>query len=116
MGTREAGRPLARPVPRGALFAALDRRAWLTTLVAGPGAGKTTVLVTWSAARPDTAYRQLRPEDAALRVPLPAAVADALTDPGLGNDDERAVGLASILAAALDAPALDVPADVDHVL
>jgi ATP/maltotriose-dependent transcriptional regulator MalT len=111
-----------RPVMRGALLVALDSPAWLTTVVAGAGAGKSTLLSTWATGRP-AAYRELRAEDAALTVllrgladafdgvgvRLAPAVTDALRDPTGVDDETRAVGVASLVAAALDQPAT-VPA------
>ena len=113
--------PAPSSVRRGALLAALDRGAWLTALVAGPGAGKTSLLAAWAAGRPGVVSLTLRPEHAelpalraALAEALPALVdgagppgaLDALRDepaPGaLADPQAYAAGLASVLATAFD--------------
>jgi ATP/maltotriose-dependent transcriptional regulator MalT len=106
----------AKPVYRAALVARLDTYAWLTTVVAGAGGGKSTLLATWAADRSRTAYRPLGVEHAALsallrglaeafdaaEIRVPPAVRDALLDPGAADDEVRAAGMASLLAAAFD--------------
>ena len=133
-----------RYVRRAALIAALDRGAWLTALVAGPGAGKTALLSAWAEARAvhapgRTAWLTLGPEHGALPV-LRRGLADALRavdpsmstsdwaamldalgdEPASGTDEEvHAAGLASILATGLDrtgAPQLVLVLDGAHYL
>jgi ATP/maltotriose-dependent transcriptional regulator MalT len=117
-----AGR--VKPVYRAALVARLDTYAWLTTVVAGAGGGKSTLLATWAADRSRTAYRPLGVEHAALpallrglaeafaaaEIRIPPAVHDALLDPGAADDEGRAAGMASLLAAAFDKTSADEPA------
>ncbi|HET6213578.1 MAG TPA: hypothetical protein VFE14_12010 [Micromonosporaceae bacterium] len=124
--------PSAYPTPpagwgvrRGALLAALDSGAWLTAIVAGPAAGKTSLLTAWARGRP-TAWLTLGPEYAGLSV-LRRGLADALGPAGsvpgaaldaLGATEEvtgdlaaaadpyaHATGLASVLATAFDGAA-----------
>src|SRR5262245_21592872 len=76
----------ARPtwyVGRAGISAALDRGAWLTTLVAGAGAGKTTALGAW-AAEHEADWYTLGPDDAELSALLPRLI-DAVRIPGLGD-------------------------------
>lgn len=110
--TMAAGDP--KPVWRAGLAAVLDAGAPLTVIVAGVGAGKTSLLTSWAAVRRATAYRALRADDAALpvllrgvvealdaaEVGLPPAVRDAALDLSAVDDHSRATGMASLLATA----------------
>ena len=58
---------------RAGISAALDRGAWLTTLVAGAGAGKTTALGAW-AAEHEADWYTLGPDDAELSALLPRLI------------------------------------------
>src|SRR5215475_3455812 len=60
----------ARPtwyVGRAGVSSALDRRTWLTTVVAGAGAGKTIAIGGWAATRP-VVWMALQADDAELPV------------------------------------------------
>lgn len=116
----------ARPtwyVGRAGVSAALDRGRWLTTIVAGTGSGKTTVLGEWAADR-RAAWQALGADDTQLPVFLtglaqaareagvPASILpgrwqDTLVSAG-GADSEhdRADTLASLVAVAIDRAAL----------
>jgi ATP/maltotriose-dependent transcriptional regulator MalT len=90
---------------RGALHTALDGSAWLTTVVAGPGAGKTALLARWAAAR-RAAYRELSADDAVLPVLL-RGLADAFQQVGIrlpaAADTCLPADVVSLLSSALDA-------------
>jgi ATP/maltotriose-dependent transcriptional regulator MalT len=98
-----------------ALDATADGAAWLVTVVAGAGAGKTTALGAWATARGARWY-SLRPEDAELSVVV-AWLAESADIPGWsdalpaelpaapggeGAEQSRADALASLLAIAVD--------------
>ncbi len=113
--SRPTGVP-ARPtwyVGRAGVSSALDRRTWLTTVVAGAGAGKTIAIGDWAATRP-VAWIALHAEDAELPVfinrlreavvasngftaPVVETMRAASAGPG---DHEYADSLAALLAAA----------------
>ncbi len=113
--TRPSGVP-ARPtwyVGRAGVSAALDRRTWLTTVVAGTGAGKTIAVGGWAADRP-VAWLSLNPEDAEFPVFVArlreAVIASAVfaapvvetmrAASGGTGDAEHADSLAAVLAEA----------------
>src|SRR5262249_42455462 len=91
----------------------LDRPTWLTTVVAGAGAGKTIAIGGWAANRP-VIWVALTADDAELPVFVgklrdavqvagllgPAVVETLRAASGGGNDDDYADALASLLAAA----------------
>src|SRR5437773_9236216 len=108
-GSGSANTPGGRPIHRPGLLAVLDRTARLTTVVAGPGAGKTALLTAWVADRPDRVRYPLRADDAALPVflrGLADALHAALPEEGIDalravniDDPEAAEGLAAVLSA-----------------
>lgn len=100
----------ARPtwyVGRAGVSALLDRGGFLTTVVAGAGAGKTTALGGWAAVR-RAAWHSLRPDDAELPALLPR-LAQAVHAAGMGN--LMTATMAEILAPVVGSADVHAQAD-----
>jgi ATP/maltotriose-dependent transcriptional regulator MalT/DNA-binding SARP family transcriptional activator len=103
------GAQVARPALLERLSGA--RRHRLTTVIAGPGFGKSTALAAWAATVPSAWYTVMR-EDRVLPV-LAGGLADALSLPDVlaaaggergpgGDETARAESIAALLAGALE--------------
>ena len=110
---------LSRPRLNAALREATSQRR-LTTLIAGPGFGKTTALADWATEQPVAWYTASADDEDApslaaglvaamrlraptLELPIPRAVGQAPDDEGAAGD--RAVATAAALAAAVQSAA-----------